>query len=90
MKMVDGSVDGEGQIIGDVIVDYCNDVGYILLGLEYFIMFDGFIGKVLDIIDYEFVCGDVNSWGDGYGNCVDCFLVGVVYLDGSKLSLFMV
>ena len=89
MKTADGSVDGEGQIIGDATADYRNDAGYILSGPEYLTMFDGLTGKALDTIDYEPARGDVNSWGDGYGNRVDRFLAGVAYLDGSKPSLFM-
>lgn len=68
MKMVDGMVDGIGQVIGDVWVDYCNVVGYVFIGLEFLIVFDGCSGVVLVIVFYVFVCGDVVVWGDVYGN----------------------
>ncbi len=89
MKTADGTVDGEGQVIGNANARYRNDAGYVLSGPEYLTMFDGLSGKALDTIDYEPPRGDINSWGDGYGNRVDRFLAGVAYLDGSKPSLFM-
>ncbi|WP_255439247.1 rhamnogalacturonan lyase [Aestuariibacter sp. GS-14] len=89
MKTADGSVDGEGQVIGNAGADHRNDAGYVLSGPEFLTMFDGLTGKALDTINYEPPRGDVSSWGDGYGNRVDRFLAGVAYLDGEKPSLFM-
>jgi hypothetical protein len=40
-KTADGTVDGEGTVIGDPDADYRNDEGYILEGPEYLTIFDG-------------------------------------------------
>lgn len=90
MKIVDGIIDGKGYIIGDEYVDYRNEQGRILFGLEYLIVFKGEIGEVFMIVEYELFCGKLEDWGDGYGNCMDCFFVGIVYLDGEWLSFVMV
>lgn len=87
MKIVDGMVDGWGNVIGDVMCDYWNSKGYVLDGVEYLMVFDGLMGEVLDIVNYIFEWGKVSVWGDVYGNCVDCFLVGVVYFDGVIFSM---
>ncbi|HSX84962.1 MAG TPA: rhamnogalacturonan lyase, partial [Cellvibrio sp.] len=89
MKTADGTIDGRGTTIGDATADYRNAAGYILEGPEYLTMFDGLSGEALDTINYVPPRGDVNSWGDNYGNRVDRFLAGVAYLDGQKPSLFM-
>ncbi len=89
MKTADGTIDGRGNIIGNANVDYRNSGGYILSGAEYLTMFDGLSGEALDTIDYTPARGNVNDWGDNYGNRVDRFLAGVAYFDGEKPSLFM-
>ena len=89
MKTADGTRDGRGTVIGNAAADYRNPAGYVLAGPEYLTMFDGLSGEALDTIDYVPPRGDVNSWGDGYGNRVDRFLAGVAYLDGEKPSLLM-
>ncbi|WP_185819480.1 hypothetical protein [Salibacterium salarium] len=88
-KTADGTVDGEGNVIGDADADHRNDEGYILEGDEFLTIFDGETGAALDTIDYYPPRGDVNDWGDGYGNRVDRFLGGVAYLDGETPSLVM-
>ena len=80
-KTADGTVDGQGNVIGDSSADYRNSKGYILSGPEYYSLFDGATGKVLDTVDYEPARGTVSSWGDSYGNRVDRFLGAVMYLD---------
>ena len=62
--------------------DYRNDSGYILSGPEYFSMFNGDDGTLIGTTDYVPARGNVNNWGDGYGNRVDRFLAGTAYLDG--------
>lgn len=86
-KTADGTIDGQGNVIGDAGADYRNSSGYILLGNEYLSVFEGLTGKVLDTVDYTPVRGDVTSWGDGYGNRVDRFLATVAYLDGERPSM---
>lgn len=88
-KTADGTVDGEGNVIGRADVDHRNSSGYILLGAEYLTVFDGETGRALATTEYDPPRGDVSSWGDGYGNRVDRFLAAVAYLDGERPSLIM-
>lgn len=89
-KTADGTIDGTGAVIGDATADYRNSKGYILSGNEYYTLFDGLTGAVLDTVDYELGRGTVSSWGDSYGNRVDRFLGAVVYLDGVHPCAVMV
>ncbi len=88
-KTADGTVDGEGTVIGDASADYRNSAGYILSGPEYVTVFEGETGKALATTDYYPPRGNVSDWGDGYGNRVDRFLAGVAYLDGERPSFVM-
>ncbi|PHX86752.1 MAG: hypothetical protein CK538_01465 [Opitutia bacterium] len=63
--------------------------GYVLTGPEFLTVFDGRTGAALATADYVPARGDVNAWGDGYGNRVDRFLAGVAYLDGIRPSAVM-
>ncbi len=83
-KTADGSMDGLGNIIGDMTQDYRNDGGYVLDGPEYMSIFSGVTGEVLDTTDYLPGRGNVSAWGDAYGNRVDRFLSGIAYLDGEN------
>src|SRR5699024_8740030 len=47
-KTADGTVDGQGKVIGDPSKDYRNEKGFILEGPEYLTLFDGATGKALD------------------------------------------
>ena len=89
MKTADGTVDGQGTVIGDPDVDYANERGYILDGPEYLTVFDGLTGRALATTDYLPQRGDVKAWGDEYGNRVDRFLACVAYLDGRRASVVM-
>lgn len=62
--------------------DYRNSSGYILDGPEYFTMFNGEDGSIIDTVDYTPARGKVGAWGDAYGNRVDRFLSATAYLDG--------
>ena len=64
-------------------------VGYVLDGPEFLTVFDGLTGKALATTDYVPARGDINDWGDGYGNRVDRFLACVAYLDGVHPSVVM-
>ncbi|MBD3921763.1 fibronectin type III domain-containing protein [Paenibacillus sp. PR3] len=86
-KTADGTVDGTGAVIGDPNADYRNTAGFILDGPEYLTIFDGLTGKALTTTDYIPERGNVQDWGDGYGNRVDRFLAAVAYLDGEHPSL---
>ena len=89
-KTADGTVDGQGNTIGDASADYRNDAGRILTGPEYLTLFDGQTGANLDTIDYEPGRGEIVSWGknanESYGNRCDRFLATVAYLDGQTAS----
>ncbi|RCW77313.1 fibronectin type III domain-containing protein [Saliterribacillus persicus] len=89
LKTADGTVDGQGDVIGDAEADWRNDGGYILDGPEYLTVFEGETGKELTTTDYTPARGNVSDWGDGYGNRVDRFLAGVAYLDGERPSIVM-
>jgi len=85
----DGSVDGQGSVIGSSSADYRTSAGYILSGPEYLTVFEGSTGRELASTDYVPARGAVSSWGDNYGNRVDRFLAGLAWLDGEKPSLIM-
>ncbi|QOY96100.1 rhamnogalacturonan lyase [Massilia sp. UMI-21] len=87
MKTADGSVDGQGRIIGDAGADYRNQDGFILDGPEFLTVFDGRSGAALASSAYLPARGGVGeAWGDSRGNRVDRFLGGVAYLDGKRPS----
>jgi uncharacterized protein YjdB len=88
-KTADGTVDGGGAVIGDPNADYRNTSGYVLSGPEYLTVFDGLTGRAMSTVDYDPPRGNVNNWGDNYGNRVDRFLAAVAYLDGERPSIVM-
>lgn len=89
MKTADVSRDGVGQCIGDSTADHRNHDGYVLQGPEFLTVFEGLTGRNLCTTDYVPQRGDVDSWGDSYGNRVDRFLACVAYLDGLHPSVVM-
>ncbi len=88
-KTADGTVDGQGNVIGDASADYRSTAGRILSGPEYLTLFDGETGKALHTIDYKAGRGTVSDWGDSYGNRVDRFTAATAYLDGKTPSVIM-
>lgn len=93
VKTAPGTKDGNGAYLSkgpaataNHAADYRNDGGYILSGPEYLTVFDGETGAELATTEYVPPRGNVNDWGDGYGNRVDRFLAGVAYVDGEKPS----
>jgi rhamnogalacturonan endolyase len=89
VKTGDGSVSGTGQVIGNANADHRNGDGYIITGPEYLTMFDGLTGAALSTVNFEPARGNINDWGDNYGNRGDRFLAGTAYLDGQRPSLIM-
>ena len=89
VKTADGTIDGQGNVIGNPNADYRNANGRILTGPEYLTVFDGETGRALATIDYKPPRGSVSSWGDSTGNRSDRFLAGVAYLDGVRPSVIM-
>lgn len=88
-KTADGTIDGNGKVIGDAYADYRSASGYILSGPEYLTLFDGETGRELHTIDYKPQRDNVSSWGDDYGNRVDRFLAATAYLNGKTPSVVM-
>ncbi len=98
-KTADGTIDGQGNVIGNADADYRNSRGYILQGPEFLTIFDGQTGAALATTDYipprhsETLNPTPQQiediWGDDYGNRVDRFLACIAYLDGEKPSLVM-
>lgn len=85
-KTADGTKDGKGNFVGDASKDYRSSAGRILSGPEYLTLFDGETGGILDTVAYDPERGNVDDWGDGYGNRCDRFLAGVAYFDGKTPS----
>jgi rhamnogalacturonan endolyase len=96
-KTADGTVDGQGKVIGDPKASFVNPAGKILEGPEFFTIFDGKTGAALATMDYIPSRGDLGGWGgiggnggnDRSGNRVDRFLACVAYLDGKLPSVVM-
>jgi rhamnogalacturonan endolyase len=88
-RTADGTVDGQGTIIGDPSADHRNASGYVLEGPEFLTVFEGTTGKALATVEYIPARGKVADWGDDYGNRVDRFLACVAYLDGERPSIVM-
>jgi rhamnogalacturonan endolyase len=123
LKTADGTIDGQGRIIGAAkanwvsisgeieVSDRTGSVvapngklmgqlkGRVLAGPEYFSIFDGRNGSVLDTVPYlpQRAFNNDNPtademktiWGDGYGNRSERYLAGVAYLDGMRPSIIM-
>ncbi|MBQ7014468.1 MAG: RICIN domain-containing protein [Oscillospiraceae bacterium] len=88
-KTADGTVDGQGNVIGDASAVYYDGSGLIYSGPEYYTLFDGESGKALHTIDYEPGRGDPTKWGkssDKY-NRVERYWGVVAYLDGLTPSV---
>lgn len=97
MKTAPGTKDASGNYISkgpaattNHATDYRNPWGYILSGPEYFTVFSGETGMELATANYDPPRGNVNSWGDDYGNRVDRFLASAAWLDGVLPSIIMV
>jgi len=98
-KTADGTIDGQGKVIGNADADYRNSRGYILEGPEFLTIFDGRTGAEIVTTDYipprhpETLHPKPQQieeiWGDDYGNRVDRFLACIAYLDGERPSLVM-
>lgn len=97
-KTADGTIDGQGKVLGDATKDWRNARGYILAGPEFLTVFNGLTGAELHTTSFvpprhdklEPTSEELQEvWGDGYGNRMDRFLGGVAYLDGKRPSLIM-
>ncbi|WP_266366994.1 rhamnogalacturonan lyase family protein [Tellurirhabdus rosea] len=99
-RTADGTVDGQGKVLGDGAADHRNESGYILKGPEFVTIFNGSSGAAMASARFlpqrDPVAGDnptpeqlKQTWGDNYGNRIDRFLACVAYLDGETPSLVM-
>ena len=95
-KTAPGTMDGTGTYLStgpaatdDDAADYRTSDGMVLSGPEYLTVFNGLTGAEIATVDYIVPRGNINNWGDGYGNRVDRFLAAVAYLDGVHPSLVM-
>jgi len=101
-KTAPGTIDGAGKNVimnnDSPTADYrshttnttgSNRMGTITTGVEYLTLFDGRNGKELNTVAYNPPRGNVNDWGDNYGNRSDRFLACVAYLDGIHPSAVM-
>jgi len=88
-RTADGTIDGQGTVLGDAKADHRNRDGRVLTGPEFLTVFDGKTGAALATTDYLPPRGRVRDWGDDYGNRVDRFLACVAYVDGRRPTLVM-
>ena len=86
VKTADGTIDGQGTVIGDSVADYRNERGRILDGPEYISVFNGLTGAVMDTKPYVPERGEVRAWGDGNGNRSERYLAAIGYLGGNCAS----
>ena len=91
MKTADGTIDGEGDVIGNPAAFWVNANGHILDGPEYLTVFSGETGKALYTTDYVPGRGEPGLWGDNKGNRSERYLACVGYLgnvsaDGKELA----
>ena len=103
-KTADGTIDGQGKVIGDPAATWANASdnalpGFVLRGPEYLTVFDGQTGGQLATTQYlPRRHPDTDNptpeqmrevWGDAEGNRMDRFLAAVAYLDGERPSIVM-
>ena len=84
-RTADGTVDGQGQVIGDSAADHRAQNGRILSGPEYLSVFDGLTGRAMDTKPYIPERGELQGWGDSNANRSDRFLAAVGYLGAQRL-----
>ena len=101
LKTADGTIDGQGNVIGDSTKDYRSNkpatLGKVLDGPEFFTVFNGQTGAALATTDYIPNRYPTDGWGgpggnggnDNSGNRVDRFLACAAYLDGKLPSVVM-
>lgn len=63
--------------------DYRAASGHVITGPEYFTMFNGEDGTILDTCDYTPKRGNAGQWGDTQGNRSERYLSATAYLDGA-------
>lgn len=89
MKTADGTMDGQGKVIGDRRADFRNLKGRIIAGPEYLTVFNGKTGEAMATVDYVPQRGQLKDWGDSYANRSERYLAAIAYLDGIHPSVVM-
>lgn len=96
VKTAPGTRAGTGEFLSagpaandDDSAIFRNADGYVLSGPEYLTVFEGATGRELSTVAFQPPRGNVQAWGDGYGNRVDRFLAAAAYLDDSGLPSFV-
>lgn len=89
LKTADGTIDGQGNVIGNASVDYRNTAGWVQQGPEFLTVFNGLTGKAMSTVAYQPARANTADWGDNYGNRQDRFVSAVAYLDGARPSIIV-
>ncbi|TWT90853.1 Rhamnogalacturonan endolyase YesW precursor [Pseudobythopirellula maris] len=87
MNTSDGTVAGDGQVIGDPNALWQNPDGWVTSGPEYLSVFDGYTGELLANTPLSPARDDGVEYGDDYGHRATTFNHVVAYLDGQRPSL---
>ena len=99
VKTADGTVDGQGKVIGDKSKDYRDGNGLILTGPEYLTVFRGADGSAITTTDFipprnilksEKGKNGAGYWGDNYGNRSERYIAATAYLDGVHPSAIFI
>lgn len=87
LRTSDGTLDGEGNVIGDPDAVWTNNwAGKNLEGPLFITVFDGATGKSLQSVPYDPQNNEPSTviFGDDYGNRSERYNACVAYLDGEK------
>jgi rhamnogalacturonan endolyase len=92
LRTADGSVSGTGQVIGDPTKDWMNgpgvyQEGWTVRGPEWLTVFSGQTGAILANAPFEPARGNIEDWGDNYGQRSRQTKGVVAYLDGQRPSI---
>ncbi|MCI9846413.1 T9SS type A sorting domain-containing protein [Flavobacterium pectinovorum] len=89
LKTADGTIDGQGVVIGNATIDHRNSGGWVQAGPEFLTVFNGLTGAAMATVAYQPARANTADWGDTYGNRQDRFVSAVAYLDGACPSLIV-
>ncbi len=95
LRTADGTMDGQGSVIGDGEKDWRNENGKNLEGPQYITVFDGETGAAVDTAEifpqssgsYDGVEWGIADWGDDWGNRSERYNAAVAYLDGETPAM---